>query len=395
MEYWQFFLQQEGETSDTDSTLQSWQPVTTPKIEVIAGKYGVIARTSLINTDVEIRITYQGIGEKPLLRKYYQRLRRTNAEGLIAILPFTDLKPGTWELDCTGQQMPGTQSQFANFGWRQNLKIEVWPSGDAPDPQEKSPQPDSQESFLQCFLSLESENLVASPGQYLSVSGQVSPAHVSSLDSGFSGKVKMEIREPHDSQILLNVEQDLSADSLPVRFSLPMRLPSKLPTYLVLGEVALIDARERVLATEGFKITIEIEQLCQRMIPALPEFPPPIAPTPPESSLTVSFPPPPTPELILPAGKLKAGESLRAIVKLPIGANSMSVRLWVQDCQTRFIVDGPYWLEGFYPRGSDFIEATIELTVPNSSREIQLAAVTFDPDNHRESYKAIVDRSIE
>jgi hypothetical protein len=98
--------------------------------------------------------------------------------------------------------------------------------------------------------------------------------------------------------------------------------------------------------------------------------------------------------LILPAGKLKAGEPLRAIVKLPIGANSMSVRLWVQDCQTRFIVDGPYWIEGFSLRGSDFIEATIELTVPSSSREIQLAAVTFDPDSHRESYKALVDRSV-
>ncbi|MBW4620238.1 MAG: hypothetical protein KME17_12900 [Cyanosarcina radialis HA8281-LM2] len=392
MEYWQFFLQQEGETSDTDSTLQSWHPVTTPKIEVIAGKYGVIARTSLINTDVEIRITYQGIGEKPLLRKYYQRLRRTNAEGLIAILPFTDLKAGTWELDCTGQQMPGSQSQFANFGWRQNLKIEVWPSGDKVESPEKSPQLESQESSLPCFLSLESENLVASQGQSITVSGQVSPAHVSSLDSVFSGKLRMEIREPHDSQILRDVEQELSADSLPLRFSLPMTLPSNLPTHLLLGEVTLMDAQERVLATEGFKITIEIEQLCQRLIPALPEFPPPIAPAAPQSSLMVSFPP--TPELILPPGILKAGESLRAIVKLPSGANSMSVRLWVQDCQTRFIVDGPYWLEGFYPRGSDFIEAIIELTVPNSSREIQLTAVTFDPDNHRESYKAIVDRSI-
>jgi hypothetical protein len=380
MEYWQFFLQQQGEVSGTGQASGAWLPVKMPQIEVTAGKYGAIARTSLINTDVEIRITYQAMGEKPLLRKFYQRSRRTNAEGVVVILPFTDLKPGTWELDCTGKQIPDTHSQFGNFGWRQRLQIDVLPPVDGTD---------TQSNFPQWFLTLESENLVVDRGQSLTLAGQINAVNIGSWDSVFPAQLQIQIREPQNSQILLDFRQAVSAESLPVQFSLPIELPSDLQTCLLLGEITLIDAQQQALASQSFQITIDLEKLL-----SLVKLPGESGDSQPQSNLAVSLLKVPTPELIVPSGKLKAGEALRAMVKLPLDANAIAVKLWLQDCQTRCVVDGPYWLQEFSPHGSDFLEATIDLTVPTNSREIRFGAIAVNPNNQRESHKVTIDRQV-
>ncbi|MEW5856629.1 MAG: hypothetical protein AB1861_04530, partial [Cyanobacteriota bacterium] len=97
MEYWQFLIQQEGDCS--------WLSLETPSVEIQEGRYRVVAHSSRPNTEVEIRITYDSTEEVPPKRRFQKRSRRTNAEGLMVVIPFTYLKSGRWELRCSGDIM--------------------------------------------------------------------------------------------------------------------------------------------------------------------------------------------------------------------------------------------------------------------------------------------------
>jgi hypothetical protein len=115
MEYWEFLLQKEGD--------RSWVPVKSPKLELEAGRYRVVAHSSRANTDVEIYVTHHSTEEVPPKRRSQKRSRRTNPEGLMVIIPFTYLKPGLWELRCCGDIM----SDFLGTSWQQAVELHVLP----------------------------------------------------------------------------------------------------------------------------------------------------------------------------------------------------------------------------------------------------------------------------
>ncbi|MFE1746923.1 hypothetical protein [Coleofasciculus sp. H7-2] len=116
MEYWQFLIQQEGDSS--------WLSLETPSVEIEEGRYRVVAHSSRPNTEVEIRITYDSTEEVPPKRRFQKRSRRTNAEGLMVVIPFTYLKSGRWELRCHSDIM----SDFLGNTWQQAIQFQVLPT---------------------------------------------------------------------------------------------------------------------------------------------------------------------------------------------------------------------------------------------------------------------------
>ncbi|NJK53877.1 MAG: hypothetical protein HC936_15705 [Leptolyngbyaceae cyanobacterium SU_3_3] len=114
-EFWEFLLQKEGD--------RSWLPLESPDVEILEGRYRIVARSHRQNSNVEVRITHHSTGEVPPKRRTQKRSHRTNAEGLVVVIPFTSLKPGTWELDCSGDLM----SDLMGNGWQASIQLHVAP----------------------------------------------------------------------------------------------------------------------------------------------------------------------------------------------------------------------------------------------------------------------------
>ncbi len=115
MKDWQFLIQKQGE--------RSWNPLESPNLEISAGKYRLVARSNLANTDVEVRVTHSSILEVPPKRRVQKRTCRTNADGLIAVIPFTFFKPGVWEIQCSGDLM----SDILGQSWQFRVELQVLP----------------------------------------------------------------------------------------------------------------------------------------------------------------------------------------------------------------------------------------------------------------------------
>ncbi|MDF0552949.1 protein kinase [Kamptonema sp. UHCC 0994] len=89
---WEFLLQKEGD--------RRWFPLESGDVEIIEGRYRVVACSMLANAEMEVRITHQLTDEVPSQRRVQKRSTRTNPEGLMVVIPYTSLKPGIWELCC-------------------------------------------------------------------------------------------------------------------------------------------------------------------------------------------------------------------------------------------------------------------------------------------------------
>ncbi len=92
MSDWEFLLQKEGD--------QTWLPLESADVEILEGRYRIVANTHLANTEVQIRIIHDFTEEVPPVRRVYKRSSRSHSQGLISIIPFTRLKPGKWEFRC-------------------------------------------------------------------------------------------------------------------------------------------------------------------------------------------------------------------------------------------------------------------------------------------------------
>ncbi len=99
----------------------------------------------------------------------------------------------------------------------------------------------------------------------------------------------------------------------------------------------------------------------------------------------------PAPELFIPTSELAAGEPVTVRVKLPPHPARLCVKLWVQDRQSRSLLDGPRWLMDLIPDRSGELQALTQLTVPFGSAEIRFEAIAIDIDSQRESHKVAVD----
>ncbi|MEH2248188.1 hypothetical protein [Nostoc sp.] len=118
MEHWQFLIQKQGD--------RSWHILESPNLEILEGWYRVLARSNLPNTDVEVRVTHSSTQEVQPTRRIFKRSRRTNSEGLIAVIPFTYFQQGIWELRCCGDLM----SDLFGKSWQYSVQLQVLSHGE-------------------------------------------------------------------------------------------------------------------------------------------------------------------------------------------------------------------------------------------------------------------------
>ncbi|AFY32150.1 hypothetical protein [Calothrix sp. PCC 7507] len=113
MEHWQFLIQRQGD--------RSWHTLESSNVELLEGRYRVLARSNRPNTDVEVRLIHSSTQEVPPKRRVQKRSRRTNSEGLMAVVPYTYFKAGSWELQCSGDLM----SDILGKSWQYSVYLQV------------------------------------------------------------------------------------------------------------------------------------------------------------------------------------------------------------------------------------------------------------------------------
>ncbi|MDX2231725.1 MAG: hypothetical protein NW220_18985 [Leptolyngbyaceae cyanobacterium bins.349] len=99
----------------------------------------------------------------------------------------------------------------------------------------------------------------------------------------------------------------------------------------------------------------------------------------------------PMPMLELGVDEIVSGQPINVRIKLPQLMPKIYVKLWVNDRQTRTLLDGPRWLVDFLPNGFDQLEASTQITAPFGSLEIRLEAIAVEMQTQRESQKVSLD----
>ncbi|MEH1769230.1 MAG: hypothetical protein V7L27_31100 [Nostoc sp.] len=142
MEHWQFLIQKQG--------ARSWHILESPNLEISEGQYRILARSNLLNTDVEVRVTHSSTHEVQPTRRIFKRSRRTNSEGLMAVIPFTYFQAGVWELRCSGDLMSDLMGKY----WQYKVQVQV-----LSQEEEEAKQREKAESNLLVQQNTISENL--------------------------------------------------------------------------------------------------------------------------------------------------------------------------------------------------------------------------------------------
>jgi hypothetical protein len=204
MEKWQFLIQKQGD--------RNWQPLESLYVDILEGRYRVVARSSRANTDVEVRVTHVSPAEIPPKRRIHKRLRRTDDEGLMAVIPFTYFAPGAWEVRCSGDLM----SDVLGTSWQHTLKLQVLHQGISDDkplpvhPPEKSPKINDTAGYTDSSLT-EVENV--SPTIQVSTASNfpIPPIPPNFADThnipNTNPSTKLEIAPPIENRISTPIEQ--------------------------------------------------------------------------------------------------------------------------------------------------------------------------------------------
>jgi hypothetical protein len=113
METWEFLLQREEDTT--------WLPLESSDVEILEGRYRIVARCGHPNKQMEVRITHHAYEEHPPIRRVQTRTTTTTPEGLMVLIPYTRLKPGIWDFCCS----PHQASDPLERSGQQSIKLRV------------------------------------------------------------------------------------------------------------------------------------------------------------------------------------------------------------------------------------------------------------------------------
>jgi hypothetical protein len=265
-----------------------------------------LARSYLSNTDVEVRVSHISIDEFPPKRRILKRSRRTNSEGLMAVIPFTNFKPGIWELRCSGDIMSEMLGKF----WQRTLVIQVSPPETIPTPPTYGQTPrgcpeesdiaseadnevnivmnhgnpvwfkgETTEQILQNLLdlalpkdeplldeetienaptlppplplnlTLDQDSYIARWGGNFTIHGDVEVNEIENLENerfstGELCQLRLEIglRSPLESRIIQQIPQPLTDQVLPFSFSTLIEIPLNCESKLLLADINLYGA---------------------------------------------------------------------------------------------------------------------------------------------------------
>jgi hypothetical protein len=314
MEYWEFLLQQEGDSN--------WLPLDTSQMEILEGRYRIMAHCSQAQTSIDVHVSHVFTEQVPPKRRSLKRQGQTNENGLMVVLPFTRLTAGTWDIHCKGISTTGDVAAEANpqppsDTWHYAIQLRVlsqdagedgdWFADDGSSqpllaeaissPEPSNPPPPATEqaatptptlrsrldlqqvaeamdqtqvrlvnpkddlNFLYS-LKMPQTALMAVQGQPIQLSGQA--AGVVEEESCSDMALVVRLSNPQTAEVLTLAPFALSATTLPSPFSLVLPLPNPLSTRLLLGELALISwqaGTANVLAMARFTVTVDLAAL--------------------------------------------------------------------------------------------------------------------------------------
>ncbi|KAB8319007.1 hypothetical protein SD81_008720 [Tolypothrix campylonemoides VB511288] len=321
MEHWQFLIQKQGDAPKQNPPRGdgSWRLLESPNVEITEGRYRVVACSNLGNVDVEVQITHTSTLEVPPKRRIQVRSRRTNSEGLIPVIPYTYLKPGIWELRCSGklmsdrgkrwqhsiqlQVLPKVAANEVGRGNNEELSVltaelsqqeaiieqpisPVWLKGETVEqilqnlielalpasellPEDDKTVEDSPADTEAAPLAvkLEEEIYIARWGETLTINGRVEQkeatldlSQTSNYERVYGGEIRIELHSPQDSEIIRRVRQSLPEKFIPFPIRCSIEIPADCESKLILGEISLygvltIGSQAVLLAKESFTIT--------------------------------------------------------------------------------------------------------------------------------------------
>ncbi|CAD5980504.1 hypothetical protein PCC9214_04663 [Planktothrix tepida] len=318
MASWEFLVQKEGDNT--------WLTLESPDVEILEGRYRMVARSGYTNTSIDVRIIYQDFEALPPVQQVQTRTLTTNSEGLMVVMPYTSLKPGNWQFSCSPQLTSGllstvgkrtiqlrvlpvdledldqpfeeTQPPTVNIIPTESVDIEVTPEpspkivqfptsrsnpvAEPPQPQastpetplslvEESPQPlQPVETLLNALhLSLDQDSFVARLGQPVILWGRIelpiaSPSQPSTSVYPVlpSCELQFRLRDPQTAEPLFEVSQPLRFSDFPLSFSGVVYIPFECKTRLILGEV--IFSHDGVpVTTQSFNVVTQVEHLLE------------------------------------------------------------------------------------------------------------------------------------
>ncbi|WP_442936210.1 hypothetical protein [Nostoc sp.] len=102
----------------------------------------------------------------------------------------------------------------------------------------------------------------------------------------------------------------------------------------------------------------------------------------------------PIPQLYVPEGELIADKLIIVRVVLPEVSPQVVVKLWVEDYQTRWLLDGPHLLTNLLPNVLGGLEVITQLKIPFGCLEIRIEAIALDLTTQQESHKVTTVRTV-
>lgn len=97
----EFLIQKEGDFS--------WLPLESLTIEILVGRYQLIAQASEADCPIQVHIHHQYVQDDIWQEEFQQKLLRTDSQGRIEVLPPTLLQHGRWIISCA----PNEHEQLA------------------------------------------------------------------------------------------------------------------------------------------------------------------------------------------------------------------------------------------------------------------------------------------
>ena len=269
MKYWEFLIQKEGD--------QTWLPLETQQVEILEGRYRVVAHTDRANTSMEVKVTQLVTDEMPPRLRVRKRVSTTNESGLVVVMPFVNLQPGQWDLKCNS--LDGAYGE----PWKYAVQLQVFAhteedwSGEWPVPNDdetsasvssvivegdREVEPDLVNQdlpLLQAQAELEAnlpeeatKKAAEAPSYQVSLRQQAYLAHpqlpmkIVGNVSALAGTVVQEtsqlwirLQNPETAQVIMEASRPLSLARLPADFKVQIQLPAEVSTRVILGEVSL------------------------------------------------------------------------------------------------------------------------------------------------------------
>ena len=115
MKYWEFLIQKEGD--------ETWLPLEAQQVEILEGRYRVVAHTDRTNIPIEIRVSQLVTDEMPPRKRVRKRTSQISDNGLVVVMPFVHLTPGQWDLKCSSVNVI---DDFMGDGWQYSVQLQVF-----------------------------------------------------------------------------------------------------------------------------------------------------------------------------------------------------------------------------------------------------------------------------